>query len=552
MMKKVLIVGGVATGASAAARLRRLEENVEIVMFEKGNYISFANCGLPYYIGGVIEDREDLLVSTPEMMRERFNIDVRVNSEVVKVDTESRTVTVVSKEKGTYEESFDYLVLSPGAKPLTPKIPGIESEKILTLRNVRDTDKISALANKIKSAVVIGGGFIGIEMAENLRDKGVEVTLVEAAPHILAPFDDDLIRIAEREMEQKGVVLSLNNGVTSFNEVLDGVEVTLQSGDVVKGDIVISAIGVTPDTMALKDSGIEFGQRGHIITNNRMETNIKGIYAGGDAVEVVDFVNGTKTAIPLAGPANKHGRIIADNISGLPTTYKNTQGTSVIKVFDLALAATGNNERTLNRLNIDYNVVIIHPNNHASYYPGAKQLTLKLLFNKEGKILGAQAVGHDGVEKRIDVIAAVLRMGGTIYDLTEMELSYAPPFGSAKDPVNFAGYVAENILSGRSDSVHPRELKNIKDNDNIVILDVRTNSERKNGHVEGSIHINVNQLRDNLKELDKNKEYWLYCAVGMRAYVAERMLKQTGFKCKNITGGYKSIEDINFTPKGLK
>jgi rhodanese-related sulfurtransferase len=302
--------------------------------------------------------------------------------------------------------------------------------------------------------------------------------------------------------------------------------------------------------MFLKDSGIELGARGHIITNNRMETNIEGIYAGGDAVEVVDFVNGTKTAIPLAGPANKHGRIIADNISGLPTTYKNTQGTSVIKVFDLALAATGNNERTLNRLNIEYKAIIIHPNNHASYYPGAKQLTLKLLFNNEGKILGAQAVGYEGVEKRIDVIAAVLRMGGTIYNLTEMELSYAPPFGSAKDPVNFAGYVAENVLQGKSDTIHPRELKNIVDNENIVILDVRTKSERRCGYVEGSIHIDVNKLRDNLSELDKNKEYWIYCAVGLRAYVAERMLKQKGFKCKNITGGYKSIQDMEFSPKG--
>ena len=415
-----------------------------------------------------------------------------------------------------------------------------------------DTDKINGAVKEVKSAVIIGGGYIGVEMAENLREKGIEVTLVEAAPHILAPFDDDLIPVAEKEMEDEGVKLSFNNGVVAFHEVEGGIEVELTSGDRIKSEIVISAMGVTPDTTFLKETGIELGARGHIIVNEYMETNIKGIYAGGDAVEVVDFVNGTKTAIPLAGPANKHGRIIANNISGRSDKYKNTQGTTVIKVFDLVLAATGNNEKTLNRLNITYKTVIIHPNNHAGYYPGAVQLTLKLLFDNEGKILGAQALGYDGVEKRIDVIAAILRMGGTIYDLTEMELSYAPPFGSAKDPVNFAGYVAENALIGDSDLVHPRELKNIKDNENIVVLDVRTTGERKAGAVEGSIHINVNELRDNLESLDKNKEYWIHCAVGIRAYIAERILKQNGFKCKNITGGYKTIKVMEFKPKGLK
>jgi len=368
-MKKVLIVGGVAAGASAAARLRRLDENAEIIMFEKGDYISFANCGLPYYIGGVIGDREDLLVATPALMKNRFNIDVRVNSEVTKVDAVSKKVTVASTEKGLYEESFDYLVLAPGAKPVMPKIPGIESNKIYTLRNVMDTDKIKDVVDKSKSAVVIGGGFIGVEMAENLIEKGLEVTLVEALEHILVPFDDDLVPVAEKEMQKKGVRLALNNGVTAFHETEEGIEVELKSGDKVKGDIVISAIGVAPDTAFLKDTGIELGARGHILVNGQMETNVKGIYAGGDAVEVVDFVNGTKTAIPLAGPANKQGRIIADNISGKGTRYKNTQGTSVVKVFDLALAATGNNERTLNRLNIPYKAIIVHPNNHAGYYP---------------------------------------------------------------------------------------------------------------------------------------------------------------------------------------
>lgn len=550
-MKKVLIIGGVAVGASAAARLRRLDEEVEIILFEKGEYISFANCGLPYYIGGVIEERNALLVATPELMKDRFNIDVRVNSEVISLDTDFKRVVVNSKERGTYEESYDYIVLAPGAKPLRPNIPGIDSERIYTLRNVADTDKIKAVVDKVKSAIVIGGGYIGVEMAENFIEKGIDVTLVEAAPHILAPFDDDISPIAEKEMEDKGVKLVLNNGVECFNDTEHGVEVTLQSGHKIIGDIVISAMGVVPDTGFIKDTNIELGQRGHIITNSKMETNIEGVYAGGDAVEVVDFVNGSKTAIPLAGPANKHGRIIADNISGIHTTYKNTQGTTVIKVFDLTLAATGNNERTLAKANISYKTLLIHPNNHAGYYPGASQITLKLLFSEDGKILGAQACGMDGVEKRIDVIATALRYGGSIYDLTELELSYAPPFGSAKDPVNFAGYVAENWLTGKSDLVHPRELKNIKNNNDIVVLDVRTPSERENGYVEGSININVNELRDNLDKLDKSKEYWIHCAVGVRAYVVERILKQNGFKCKNITGGYKSIKAIEFKPQGL-
>ena len=547
-MKKVLIVGGVATGASAAARLRRLDEEIQIVMFEKGEYISFANCGLPYYIGDIIKEREKLLVATPRLMKDRFNLDIRVNSEVIKLDTVSKKVTVQSKEQGNYDETYDMLVLAPGAKPLMPNIPGLNSDRIFTLRNIKDTDKIKNQIESIKSAVVIGGGYIGIEMAENLKEENIDVTLIEAAPHILAPFDEDLSMVAEKEMQSKGIKMLLGDGVKAFNEIESGIEVELQSGRRVKGDLVISAMGVTPDTGFLQDTGIKLGVRGHILVNESMETNIEGIYAGGDAVEVVDFVNGTQTAIPLAGPANKHGRIIADNISGLKTTYKNTQGTSVIKVFDLILASTGNNERMLNRLGVPYKVIIIHPNNHASYYPGANQITLKLIFNEQGKILGAQALGHDGVEKRIDVIATVMRLGGTIYDLTELELSYAPPVGSAKDAVNFAGYVAENVLTGKSDVVHPRELTKIKDNNHIVILDVRTLAEREHGKVEGSIHINVNELRNNLDKLDKDKEYWIHCAVGLRAYVAERVLKQAGFKCKNITGGYKTIEAMRFKP----
>lgn len=552
MSKKVLIVGGVAVGASTAARLRRLDEEAEIIMFEKGPYISYANCGLPYYIGDVINERDKLLVTKPELMRDRFKIDVRCESEVIEIDPKNKKIKVNSKEKGVYEENYDYLVLSPGAKPIKPNIKGIDNKRIFTLRNVPDTDKVfNYIKNEsIKKAVVVGGGYVGVEMAENLKEKNIDVTLVEAAPHILAPFDSDMVTLLEKEMEDKGINLLLNDGIKAFEDVDDALQIETASGIKLNADLVILAIGVTPDVEFLKTSGLELGPRGHIITDSNMKTNLEGVYAGGDAVEVVDFVNNTKTAIPLAGPANKQGRIIADNISGLNTSYKNTQGTSVIKVFDMTAAGTGNNERTLQRLNIPYKVIYVHPNNHAGYYPGATPISLKLIFNEEGKILGAQAIGYDGVEKRIDVIATVLRLGGTIYDLTELELSYAPPFGSAKDVVNFAGYVAENVLTGKSDIVLPRELEN-RDKDKVVIIDVRTEIERENGRLEDSIHIDVNELRGKLNELDKSKEYWIHCAVGLRAYVAERILKQNGFIAKNITGGYKSIAAQRFTPRPI-
>lgn len=549
---KVLVVGGVATGASAAARLRRLNEEAEIIMFEKGEYISFANCGLPYHIGEVIKDREKLIVTKKELMESRFNIDVRNNSEVIQVDSINKTVTVNSKERGQYIESYDYLILAPGAKPIIPPIEGINDERIYTLRNIPDTDKIKAVVDNksVKQAVVIGGGYIGIEMAENLKERGIDVTLVEAAPHILAPFDSDMVVIAEKELEERGVKLKLSDGVKKFESLDHGVNVVLNSGIKVFGEIVISAIGVKPDTDFLKDSGLEFGPRGHIITNEHMETNVPGIYAGGDAVEVVDFVNGGQIAIPLAGPANKQGRIISDNIFGIKSTFKGTQGTSVIKVFDIIAAGTGSNERTLQRLGVPYRVIYAHPNDHASYYPGATPISLKLIFNDEGKILGAQGLGYGGVEKRIDVIATVMRLNGTIYDLTELELSYAPPFSSAKDPVNFLGYIAEDILTGKSEVVLPRDIDG-RDKENVVLLDVREPLEVEVGKISGSINISVNQLRTKLDTLDKNKEYWIYCAVGLRGYVAERMMKNHGFKVKNVTGGYKSYMIEKFSPKGF-
>jgi len=548
--KKVLIVGGVAGGASTAARLRRLDENAEIVMFERDEYISFANCGLPYYIGETIKERDKLLVQTPESMKARFNIDVRNNSEVVAIDTNKKMVTVKSKVKGTYEESYDYLVLSPGARAIKPNIEGINSERIFTLRNIPDTDNIKYFVDKkgTKSAVVIGGGYVGVEMAENLKERGLEVTLVEAAPHILAPFDTDIVLTVEKEISDNGVDIVLNDGVKAFKDTEAGVSVILNSGKKITTDIVILAIGVIPDTAFAKEAGIKLGAKGHIIVNDKMETSAEGVFAVGDAIEVVDFINKTKTAIALAGPANKQGRIAADNIAGLKTTYKGTQGTAIIKVFGLTAASTGNNERTLTRLNIPYKVIFVHPVSHASYYPGALSLTLKLIFNDEGKILGAQGVGYDGVDKRIDVIATVIRLGGTITDLTELELSYAPPFSSAKDPVNMAGYVAENVLAGRMEVLTTDQFMAF-DKEKAVVVDVRTGIEFDNGHIEGAINIPVDNLRERLGELDKNKEILEYCQVGLRGYVAARILEQKGFKVKNLTGGYKSVTMQKITSK---
>ncbi len=550
MSKKVLIIGGVAGGASAAARLRRLDEKAEIIMFERDEYISFANCGLPYYIGETIKDRNKLLVQTPEAMKARFNIDVRTNSEVVKVDTGNKKVTVNSKQKGIYEESYDALILSPGAKALKPGIPGINSERIFTLRNIPDTDSVKAYVDKkgVDSAIVIGGGYVGVEMAENLKERGLEVTLVEAAPHILAPFDSDMVVLAEKELVQSGIPLILNDGVKAFEEIGNKIEITLNSETKLLADMVILAIGVAPDTTFLKDSGIEFGPRGHILVNERMETSAPGVYAVGDAIEVVDFVTKAKTAIPLAGPANKQGRIAADNVAGIKSTFKGTQGTSIIKIFGLTAAGTGANERTLQRLNLPYKTVIIHPVSHASYYPGAVPMTLKLIFNEEGKVLGAQGIGYDGVDKRIDVIATVIRLGGTVEDLSELELSYAPPFSSAKDPVNMAGFVAQNVLTGKSKVMTWEEVAKLEQED-YILVDVRTEEEFENGHVEGALNLPVDSLRERLSELDPGKKIVEYCQVGLRGHVAESILNQYGYEVINVTGGYKSYTALQFDPK---
>ncbi|CAM3592164.1 CoA-disulfide reductase [Paenibacillus lupini] len=552
MSKKVIIVGGVAGGASAAARLRRLDEEAHIVMFERNDYISFANCGLPYYIGGSIKERSKLLVQTPEAMFKRFNIDIRTQSEVVAINPAANTVTVRNLASGEqYEESYDQMILSPGAKPIRPNVPGADHTSILSLRNLADTDRIKEKVTQsdTKSAVVIGGGFIGIEMAENLKELGLEVTLVQSGDQILSSFDGEMSGMMAKELEDNGVKLLFKQQVLSFSTLEHNrVEVRLSSGMVVQTELVISAIGVTPDTAFVQGSGLAFGSRGHIVVNDRMETNLPNIYAVGDAVEVTDFVNGRQTAIPLAGPANKQGRIAADNVAGLPTTFKGTQGTSIIKVFGLTGAATGNNEKTLRAQGIPYQVTYVHPNSHAGYYPGAVPMTLKLLFNDEGRILGAQAVGRDGVDKRMDTISTVMRLKGTVTDLTELELAYAPPFSSAKDPVNMAGYTAENILSGLTDVFVTEQLTS-RDEQNAILVDVRSKMEHDNGHIPGSILIPVDELRGRLDELDRNKEIWVYCQVGLRGYTASRILRQNGFKVRNLTGGYKTYLLTQYTPK---
>ncbi|CAI6057848.1 Coenzyme A disulfide reductase [Paenibacillus sp. JJ-100] len=547
--KKVLIVGGVAGGASAAARLRRLDEHAEIIMFEKGPYISFANCGLPYYIGGTIEERARLLVQTPKGMEDRFNIDVRTQSEVIAVDSAKRTVQVRSVERGLYEESYDELILSPGARPVVPDLPGKENQLIYTVRNIPDIDRIKeqVSSHNNKNSIVIGGGFIGVEMAENLKEAGLDVTLIEGNDQLLTPFDPELAAVLAQEMEQNGVKLLFSQRVQGFRTLDQGIGVELSDGNMLSADLVILAIGVTPDTSFLKDSGVALGSRGHILVNEKMESSVPHIYAVGDAIEVKDYIHGTQTAIPLAGPANKQGRIVADQIAGLPTTYKGTQGTSIIKVFGMTGATTGTNERTLKRMQKEYRTVTVHPASHASYYPGSSAVTLKLLFTPEGKILGAQAVGYEGVDKRIDDIAVAIHFGGNVRDLTELELSYAPPYSSAKDPVNMVGYAAENMIEGRVESFTYDQLSERNPAESLL-LDVRSDLEHRNGNIPGSLSIPVDELRQRLGELDASKEIWVYCQVGLRGYTASQILRQHGYRTKNLSGGYKTYRQAQFKP----
>ncbi len=545
MKKKVLIVGGVAGGASAAARLRRLDESIEIIMFERGGYISFANCGLPYYIGGSIKERSALLVQTPEAMRSRFNIDVRIQSEVLSIDRENKTVEVFDKIKDvTYKESYDVLVLSPGSSPIKPKIAGIDSPNIFTLWNIPDTDAIKNFidTHKVRRAAVIGGGFIGVEMVENLHALGMEVTLIEMADQVLAPVDFEMAQILHNHMSSQGVRMHLKNGVKSFHYNAGVTTVVLQDETKVDAELVILAIGVTPNGQLAKSSGLETNPRGGIVVNDRLLTNDPSIYALGDAIEVVDYVQGTKAMVPLAGPANKQGRIVANNIVGRDEAYEGTQGTFVAKVFDMTVASTGVNEKTLIQkgqvYGKDYFLTIVQPNDHAGYYPGAMPMTLKVLFDGSGRVLGAQNVGYEGVEKRIDVIAAAMRFATTVYDFKRLELSYAPPYSSAKDPVNMAGFAAENILNGDQPVVLWREVDSL-DPAAYLIVDVREPIERELGGLKNSIHIPLNDLRTRMGELPKDKTIVVYCAVGLRGYIAARQLQQNGFTVKNLIGGYK-------------
>ncbi|WP_138417365.1 CoA-disulfide reductase [Aquibacillus sediminis] len=545
-MKKIIIVGGVAGGATAAARLRRLDEESQIVLFERGEYVSFANCGLPYYIGETIKDRSKLLVQTVEGMSKKFNLDIRNLTEVTKIDRENKTVTVKNVQTGeTYEESYDALILSPGAKPIFPPIPGIkEADNIFTLRNIPDTDKIKAYVDERKpnEAVVIGGGFIGLEMAENLVDRGVNVTLVEMAKQVMAPLDYEMAAIVHRHLKDKGVNLILEDGVKAFED--NGNKIVLSSGKEITTDMTMLSIGVKPENSLAAEVGLELGDRGGIKVNEYLQTNDPAIFALGDAIEVTDYINGQPTMIPLAGPANRQGRIVANNVYGKQEAYKGTLGTGIAKVFDLTVATTGNNEKVLSQKGIEYRVAHVHPASHAGYYPGAAPIALKLIFDGEtGKIFGAQAVAADGADKRIDVIATAIKGNLTVHDLTEIELSYAPPFSSAKDPVNMVGYVASNMIDEGIETAQWHEIDQVIE-DGGMLIDVREPVEREAGFIKGSVNIPLGEIRDRLDEIPKDETIYITCQVGLRGYLATRILTANGYKVKNLDGGWKTYSAV--------
>ncbi len=537
---KILIVGGVAGGATAATRLRRLSEENEVIIFEKGQYVSFANCGLPYHISGTIDKRDALLLQTPESLKERYNLDVRVFTEVLSIYTDEKKISVKNLQTGEiYLENYDKLLLSPGAEPIKPPFEGIDSDKIYTLRNIPDMDKIVAKTKNAQNFVVVGGGFIGLEVAENLIEAGKSVKLVELGNQVMAPVDFDIASFVHEKAKQKGLELLLNVGVEKFNDKGETIEVFLNNGTSVETDAVILAIGVKPETKLAVEAGLEIGETRGILVNEFLQTSNPDIYAVGDAIEVAHFINNKKVLIPLAWPANRQGRIVADNIVlGNQYKYSGSLGSSILKFFELSVASTGLNEKTLKKIGIPYKTAIVTRGHHAGYYPGAKNMVLKLIFDENGKIFGAQAVGEAGVDKRIDVIATAIKGNLTVYDLPEIEITYAPPYNSAKDPVNIAGYTAENILKGDLEMVNYDEFWDfVKEND-AVILDVRTSKEFSGGAIEGAININVDDLRANLENLDKNKTYAIYCQVGLRGYLANRIMRNNGFRAVNLNGGY--------------
>ncbi|MCD8546995.1 MAG: FAD-dependent oxidoreductase [Aeromonadaceae bacterium] len=565
-MTKILIVGGVAGGASAAARARRLDEQAEIIIFERGEYISFANCGLPYHIGGDIPQREALLLQTPQSFKRRFNVEVRTFNEVVSIDRAAKRVTVRNLLSGEqYQESYDKLLLSPGAAPIRPPIPGLDNPHTFSLRNIPDMDRILAALDRDQPshATVVGGGFIGLEMVEALHQRNIKVSLLELSEQVMAPVDREMANMLHQSLVQHGVDLKLNTALTGvslldaapaepeatgeFNRVSahgGGLRLALSTGQSLDTGMLILAIGVKPETLLTSQAGLELGTRGGIKVDEGMRTSDPDIFAVGDAVEEREFVTGEPALIPLAGPANRQGRIAADNMLGRNERYGRTQGTAICKLFDLAVASTGLNEKSLQRLGLPYEKIYVHPGSHAGYYPGAFPVSLKLLFSPtDGKILGAQAVGKDGVDKRIDVLAVAQRAGLTVYDLQELELTYAPPFGSAKDVVNMAGFVASNVLKGDLAICHTEAILNRRADQ--LVLDVRNPGElASNGTIEGAINIPLDELRGQLASLPRDKEILVSCQVGLRGHVAYRLLANEGFKVKNLTGGFKTYQMV--------
>ena len=541
---KVVIVGGVAGGASAAARIRRLDEHAQIVMIERSGYVSYANCGLPYYVGGVIKGQEELTLQTPESFWDRFRIDARVRQEVTAIDPEGKTVTVHTLDSGKfYTETYDKLILAPGAKPTVPALSGVDSERVFTLRTVEDTLRIRRFVEdqKPKTAVLAGGGFIGLEMAE----MGIAVTIVQRPKQLLAPLDADMASFVHAEVRRHGVVLRLGETVTGFRQDGDSVLTLLEESEPLHSDMVLLAIGVTPDTHLAKDAGLRLGIRGSIAVNERMETSVPDIYAVGDAVEVTHFVTGQKALISLAGPANKQGRIAADNICGGSSRFHGSQGSSVLKLFGLTAASTGINEKAAQAAGIAYDKVVLFPASHAAYYPGARSMTMKVLYEKESlRLLGAQIVGGDGVDKRIDVLATAIRAKMTALQLTELDLSYAPPYSSAKDPVNMAGFMIEDLESGKVHQFHWDEVDDLPRDGSAALLDVRTEWEYQRGHLDGFRNVPLDDLREHLDELDRSKPVYVNCQTGLRSYLACRLLTQYGFACAHLAGGYSFYQAV--------
>lgn len=545
---KIIIVGGVAGGATAAARIRRLDEQAQIIVFERSGFVSYANCGLPYYIGGTITDSRKLTLQTPESFWKRFRIDVRVKHEVTDIDIGKKMVLVRNLESGqVFEENYDKLILSPGAKPTRPNLPGVDSSRIFSLRTVEDTMKIRRFVeeNQPKSAVLTGGGYIGLEMAENLVKMGIRVTIIQRPKQLLSPLDYEMACFVHAHLREKGVRLMLGHSVEGFEEAEGQIKVLLKEEKPLQTDMVLLAVGVTPDTPLARTAGLELGKKGSIIVNERMETSVPDIYAVGDAVEVKHYVTGEKTLISLAGPANKQGRIAADNVCGGNSVYLGSQGSSVIKVFDLTVATTGINEQTAKAAGILFDRLVLSPASHATYYPGAKAMTMKLLYEKDTyRLLGAQIVGYDGVDKRIDVLAAAIHARMDAIQLKDLDLAYAPPYSSAKDPVNMAGFMAENLKLDRVKQFHWNEVEKLPRDGSAVLLDTRTRAEYERGHAEGFINIPVDDLREHLEELKQEKPVYVMCQSGLRSYIACRILMQHGIECYNFSGGYRFYQNV--------